>query len=276
MTESRYVQLSRPDIKLHYLEAGAGEPVLLLHGWPTSSYLWRDTIPAMAASHRVIALDLPGYGLSDKPLDVSYSLPYYEEVLAAFLDALDIAAVNLVVHDIGGPIGLYWAVHHREQVLRLGLLNTFVYLDISTRQKLYYLGGRIPGLKQFMVSQYNLAMVMRGSVHNKQRMTKDIVRSYLQPFVGKDARRALSKAIIDFFNEDDMATIARELPRFDIPVLLLYGENDRALPEIARTMDRVAREIRHTERTTLPDCGHLLQEDAGPRVGERIAEFLSR
>ena len=80
-------------------DAGEGDPILLLHGFPTSSHLYRNILPTLAKTHRAIALDLPGYGLSDKPLD-----------------SLDISTTNLVVHDLGGPVGMYWAVHNPHRV----------------------------------------------------------------------------------------------------------------------------------------------------------------
>lgn len=275
MIESRHLHLSEPDIKLHYLEAGSGEPVLLLHGWPTSSHLWRDTMPAMAASNRVIALDLPGFGQSDKPLSASYSFRYHERVLEAFLDALDIAQINLVVHDLGGPVGMYWAVQHREKVLRLALLNTLVYPEMSWAVKLFVGATLVPGIKHALVSQAGLAWAMRFGVEDKGHMSGEVLRAYQRPFVDKDARRALLKTASGL-HPKGFETIARRLPEFDIPVRLIYGENDRILPDIARTMDRIARDIPHAERTAMPGCGHFLQEDAGPQVGRLLAEFLSR
>ncbi len=93
-------------LRLHYLESGSGEPVLLLHGWPTSSFLYRNVIGHVAQNSRAIALDLPGFGSSDKPLDASYSFRFYSRVLDGFLSALGIDKTSLVVHDLGGPVGL--------------------------------------------------------------------------------------------------------------------------------------------------------------------------
>jgi pimeloyl-ACP methyl ester carboxylesterase len=94
-------------LRLHCLEAGEGDPILLLHGFPTSSHLYRNIIPTLAKTHRVIALDLPGYGLSDKPLDAPYDFDFYTNTLNDLLDALGIERTNLVVHDLGGPVGMY-------------------------------------------------------------------------------------------------------------------------------------------------------------------------
>ena len=93
-------------LRVHYLEAGAGEPLLLLHGWPTSSHLWRNVIPRLAERRRVIAPDLPGFGRSEKPAGASYSFRFYEQVLDGLCAALDLKRPALAVHDLGGPLGL--------------------------------------------------------------------------------------------------------------------------------------------------------------------------
>src|SRR3954470_17842916 len=111
-------------LALAYREQGAGPAVLLLHGWPTSSFLWRDVMPPIAERNRVIALDLPGFGASDKPGDVRYGFELFGKALDGFLAALDIDRTAIGVHDLGGPIGIHWAVHHPERVTKLALLNT--------------------------------------------------------------------------------------------------------------------------------------------------------
>jgi pimeloyl-ACP methyl ester carboxylesterase len=134
---SHYTQVN--NLRIHYLEAGEGEPILLIHGFPTSSHLWRNVIPELAKTHRAIAIDLPGYGLSDKPLDVKYDFAFFEEVLEGFLDALDIHDTDLAVHHLGGLIGLFWAVRHPRRVKQLVLLNTLLYPATSWTVKLLLL-----------------------------------------------------------------------------------------------------------------------------------------
>ena len=110
-----------------YRELGSGPPVLLLHGWPTSSFLWRNVMAPIARGNRVVAPDLPGFGGSDKPLDVQYDFDLFESTLDEFLAALDIDEVGLAVHDLGGPVGVHWAVHRPQRVTKLALLNTLLY-----------------------------------------------------------------------------------------------------------------------------------------------------
>src|SRR5688572_7072818 len=106
-------------LRVAYRAAGEGPPVVLLHGWPTSSYLWRGVIPALAgAGRRVIAPDLPGFGASEKPPDAPYTIGFQAEVLDAFLGAVGVGRTALVVHDLGGPIGLRWAEDHPDRLER--------------------------------------------------------------------------------------------------------------------------------------------------------------
>src|SRR5919108_5448946 len=116
---------------LGYRELGSGPPVLLIHGWPTSSFLWRDVMPPIARRNRVLAVDLPGFGASDKPTGMTYDFEFFERALDDFLAALDIQELAIAVHDLGGPLGLHWALHRPDRVTRVALLNTLVYPEFS-------------------------------------------------------------------------------------------------------------------------------------------------
>ncbi len=113
--------ISSGDIKvdgfsIHYISAGKGEPILLLHGWPTSSYLWRNIIEPLARTRLVIAPDLPGFGSSDKPPTAPYTLDYQVKMLDSLLRSMNVGRTDLVVHDLGGPVGLLWAVRNPSKV----------------------------------------------------------------------------------------------------------------------------------------------------------------
>ncbi len=102
---SKFVQVE--GLKIHYLTAGEGEPIVFLHGWPTSAFLWRNIIPLLSDHYQVIAIDLPGFGKSDKRLSDSYSFRYYSKVIGGFLKELGLEKITLGVHDLGGPVGLH-------------------------------------------------------------------------------------------------------------------------------------------------------------------------
>ena len=241
MTESssHYTQVN--DLRLHYLEAGEGDPILLLHGFPTSSHLWRNVMPELAKTHRVIAIDLPGYGLSDKPLDATYDFEFYENVIDGFLDALDIHTTNLVLHDFGGPIGLFWAVRHPRRVRDIVLLNTLVYPETSWAVKVFLLAMRVPGLRDFIVRPGSIAGAIKFGVVHNERLTREVLTPYTAPFEDPAARKALIKAGSGL-GTGGLAEIARKLPALEVSLRLIYGENDRPLPDVAKTMQRVQRD----------------------------------
>ena len=272
MAQSRFIDVD--GLRLHYLEAGSGEPVLLLHGWPTSSFLWRNVIGPIAENNRVIALDLPGFGQSEKPLDASYSFPFYTRVLGGFLDAIGVDATSLVVHDLGGPVGLYWACHHPQRLRRLALLNTLVYPSMSWAVMLFVVACRTPGLRSLASSPWGLKNAMRIGVTTERGMSEEVIRGVQAPFESADARRALCKAG-SRLHPDGFKEIARRLPSLRVPVRAIYGESDRILPDVADTMRQVARDLPQTELTALPGCGHFLQEDRPEELGRLLADFLA-
>ena len=271
--ESRFVEVD--GLRLHYLEAGAGTPVLLLHGWPTSSFLYRNVAPHLAAGHRVLALALPGFGRSDKPLDASYSFRFFDRTLTGFLDALDIPATGLVVHDLGGPVGLHWMVHNPGRVTALGLLNTLIYPRPSMAVVAFILASYTPLLKGYLVSPAGLRLAMNAGTCCSDALTDEMVAGVQAPFEETVARKALLKAAHGL-HPGGMATIADKLKETTVPVRVIYGTRDRILPDVARTMARVARELPHAEVTALDGCGHFLQEDRPDEVGALLAEFFGR
>jgi pimeloyl-ACP methyl ester carboxylesterase len=262
------------DLRLHYVEAGEGDPVLLLHGWPTSSYLWRNLLPILAEHNRAIALDLPGFGRSDKPTGASYSFRFFDRVLVGFLERLGIERTGLAAHDLGGPVGLYWAFQHPERLTKLALLNTLVYPRPSWAVVAFVLAARTPGIRSWLTSPSGLAWVMRFGVADKSRLSEGTIRAYEEPFATDDARRALRKAGTSL-HPGGFRELSAWLRTIDVPVRIIYGERDRILPDVARTMRKVVADVpRSVEVTALPDCGHFLQEDRPEQVATLLSEFF--
>ncbi len=275
---SEYPETTSHDVdvngtKVHYLSCGDGEPVLMLHGWPTSSHLWRDILPIVGRSKRAIALDLPGYGWSDKPPGTRYSFTYYEKILEGFADALSITSTDLVVHDLGGPVGIFWALRHPERVGKLALLNTLVYPEMSWAVKVFGLSVRLPLIRDWISSPSGLRFSMRFGVCNKQNITDEVMRGYQEPFVTKEARTGLLKGA-QGLSMKGFHEITENLSQFEGPLRLIYGEQDRILPDVAETMRRVKDDLPQAEITSLPNCGHFLQEDDAEAVGSLLEEFL--
>jgi pimeloyl-ACP methyl ester carboxylesterase len=268
---SHYTEVS--GLRLHYTEAGEGDPILLLHGFPTSSHLYRNILPELGKNHRAIAVDLPGYGLSDKPLDINYDFALYTEVLSGFLDALGIEKTDLVVHDLGGPAGLYWAVENPSRVKDIVILNTLVFPKVHWTVTAFLLALRTPGLRDFLVSPKGLVGTMKFGVFHKDRLNRETLTPYTAPFEERDARKALIKAG-GGLTIGGLAKIAKKLPGLDSRIRLIYGNKDRVLPDVGKTMKGLHELLPEAELTELPDCGHFLQEDEPEEVARLIGEFL--
>jgi pimeloyl-ACP methyl ester carboxylesterase len=257
-----------------YRELGEGPPVLLLHGWPTSSYLWRGVMPPMAVANRVIAVDLPGFGGSDKPADAVYDFAFFRDAIDGFLESVNVGEHGLAVHDLGGPVGVDWALERPGRVTKLALLNTLVYPEFSEEVIDFVRQLASPELRGNLTSPEGLEGVMRlGTVEGT--LTPEAVAGYVGPFASDDDRRALARAGIGLELER-FVELGKRLPELrDIPVRIVYGERDPILPDVADTMARIKRDLPQADIATLPDASHFLQEDAPEEVGQLLARFFA-
>lgn len=261
-------------LRLAYRELGDGPPVLLLHGWPTSSFLWRRVMVPIARANRAVALDLPGFGASDKPVGTRYSFDFFGRALDLFLAHVGIDELGLAVHDLGGPVGLHWTLVHPGRVTRLALLNTLVYPEFSEAVREFVRACATPEVRDKITSPAGLESIMRDGFADPAKLSGDVIAAVQEPFRTAEARRALADAGIGL-SRKRFAQMARQLPTLRIPVRIVYGARDRVLSDVAATMARVKTDLPQAEVTVLPDCGHFLQEEAPADVGELLARFFA-
>jgi len=280
---SHRIYLQKPEFHLHYLEAGADnqqgdEAILLVHGWPTSSYLYRHMMVPLSVHHRVIAIDLPGFGGSDKDPNASFSFRYHADILQAFIDQLGIKKVHLVVHDLGGPIALWWAQQNQQMIASYVLLDTIVFPDFSWAVKLFVLMTMMPGVRTWFSSPSGIAFAIRLGIRNRKRLTREVLAGYQAPYTGTADDMGARKALLRSAHRLHVAgfkNIAAGLGGIQQPTCLIYAEKDRILPEVAKTMKRVATAIPHATTHCIADCGHFLQEEKPEEVVEILSRFYS-
>lgn len=261
-------------LRLAYRELGDGPPVLLLHGWPTSSFLWREVMRPIGRANRVVALDLPGFGASDKPVGNRYSFEFFDRALDLFLAHLGIDQLGLAVHDLGGPVGLHWGLHRPHRLIKLALLNTLVYPEFSEAVKEFVRACATPELREKITSPSGLESIMRDGFADPAKLSTEVLGAVQEPFRTAEVRRALADAGIGL-SRKGFVQIARQLSALRIPVRVVYGARDRLLPDVAETMARVKIDLPQADVTVLPDCGHFLQEEAPAEVGEVLARFFA-
>ena len=275
-TERGTATLTTEDgLTLGYRELGSGPAVLLLHGWPTSSHLWRNVMPTIAEHNRVLALDLPGFGTSDKPNDVRYSFEFFERAIVGFLAALGIdEVVGVAGHDLGGPIAVHWALERRSRVSRLALLNTLLYPEFSDAVRDFVIALSSSVTRDELVSRAGLEDLLHLGVAHDSALDDHVVAAVTAPFATDDDRLALAAAGIGL-SIRGFAEIAAGLPTLTMPVRVVYGTDDRILPDAADTMVRLQRDVPHAVITTLLGAGHFVQEDAPAQVADLLGEFFA-
>jgi haloalkane dehalogenase len=257
-----------------YRDQGAGPAVLLLHGWPTSSYLWRNVMPAIARRNRVVAMDLPGFGASAKPLGRHYGFATFSSAIDGLLAELGIDQVALGGHDLGGPIAARWAMQWPDRVTGLALLNTLLYPDLDPAVVEFVTALMTPGTREKLTSSSGLAELIRAGMADPAHATDEMIAAMVAPFQDDDARLALAKAGTEL-SLRTVAETAAWLPSLSVPVRVVYGTQDRILPDVTRTMTRLQGDVPHAQMTSLPQCGHFLQEEAPEPIGDMLAEFYA-
>jgi len=273
---SNHLYLEETDFNIHYLHAGThvnnNEVILLIHGWPTSSFLYRHMMMPLAQSCNVIALDLPGFGLSDKDPNARYSFKYHAAIIDNLLNKLNIKRVHLVVHDLGGPIGLWWAKQHSKKVASYVLLDTIVYDDFSWAVKMFVSMTLIPGIRNWFSRKGGIKFSMKLGLNNKHRLNKSVLEAYQAPFKSKGDRQSLLRSAhklhINGFKE-----VAKHMESIDKPLCMIYAENDVILPEVKDTFTRLKQAHPSAALHAIPACGHFLQEDCPEEVLKPLLSF---
>lgn len=253
-----------------------GTPVVFLHGVPTSAYVYREVVRALHEDFDCIAFDWPGFGMSDKPRGLDLSHHARAEHLKALLDELGLQKVNLVVHDIGGPAGLLFAVKHPERVERLVLLNTTVFKS-HYRPPLPALTQLVPVLRDLsrpLFQKPAFEFFFKYGCARPERLRPDVVESHWRLAARENGARHIFDTWAQF--PDGSASIERiraDMPRFEKPVLVLFGADDPYLPP--PNAERFAKTFPNAELQLLANAGHFLQEDAPEEVADRLARFLA-
>lgn len=277
---SRYLDLPGGH-RLHYIDEGPREApaVLLLHGNPTWSFLWRDLARELSSRFRVVAPDHLGCGLSDKPRDWSYRLAGHVANVERLVDALGLTRLHLGVHDWGGAIGMGLATRRPEAIARLVVTNTAAFP--SPRLPLRIAVCRWPLLGPVLVRGLNGFAGAATVMATAKGLPDEVEQGLLAPY-GSWAERI---AILRFVQDIPMspahpswaalAEIDAGLSRLrDKPMLLVWGERDWCFTPAFR--EEWQRRFPAAEALQCADAGHYVLEDAGAPARARIAAFLER
>jgi haloalkane dehalogenase len=257
--------------RLHYLDEGRGAPILMVHGTPTWSFLYRHLVKALRGRYRCVVPDHLGFGLSDRPAQWSYRPQDQARNLARLVDTLGLKDFTLIVHDFGGPIGLSYAIEHPERVRRLVLFNTWMWsLEDDWRIRLLgrILGGRL-GRVLYERLGFSVRVVLRRAIADRSRYTPEVERHYLQPLDGH-ATWVYARELLGSSAWYDALWRRRERLA-SIPALLAWGMKD---PAFAAFLPRWRGVFELRQVIELPECGHAPPEERAPELLPFLIQFL--
>lgn len=260
---------------MHYVDEGDGDPLVMVHGTPTWSFLYRHLIRELSRDHRVIAVDHLGFGLSDKPAHGDYRPQALAHDLAAVIERLDLQRMTLVLHDFGGPIGLSYALAHPRRVRALVLFNTWMWSLRGTPAERIsrFMSGPVG---RWLYTRANLSprFLLKAAFGEKRTLTRPIHRHYTGPFPTPASRRApwvFARELMGSSEWFEHLWDQREAI-LDLPALVLWGMRDPAFTP--RELERWKGALRNARFVEFPAAGHFVQEEAPAEAAREIREFL--
>ncbi len=272
----RYVEL--PDVRIHYLEAGApeAEPVVLMHGEPSWSFLYRKLVPLLvAAGYRVIAPDLVGFGRSDKPVErAAYTYLRHVEWMWAALDRLDLQRMTLVGQDWGGLIGLRLVAEHPERFARVVAANTGLPTGDQSLGRAFHVWRELSQRGETL----DIGAVIRSGC--RSTLAPEVIEAYAAPFPDERYKAGARQfpLLVPATPDDPAAEANRRawqaLRQWNKPFLTAFSDGDPITRGADLTFQEQIPGAKGQRHVVLAGAGHFLQEDQGDELGRIIVEFM--
>jgi 2-hydroxymuconate-semialdehyde hydrolase len=260
-------------IRIHYLEKGQGLPILLVHGLGAYSYTWRYNIDELAKFFKVYALDLKGFGLSEKPRGTGYSVDDHASLVRKFIQKLDLEPVYYVGSSMGGEIGMRICLDYPHLVDKLVLIGSSGYRDRIP----WYLRmlGYLPYnmlLKSYIRKKYLneelLGQIVKDAFYDPKKLNPQEIKNYLYPVF----LNGFEEAYLNLLRKFDFGKRMSDYHLIRHPSLILAGDYDRVIP--LEHLKRLHQELTSSKLIILEKAGHFLHEERPDEVNQLILNFL--
>ncbi len=280
--ESKFVDVH--GAKMHYIDVGEGDPILFLHGNPTSSYLWRNIIPHLSSQGRCIAPDLIGMGKSDHP-DLPYRYDDHYRYVSGFISALGIGSnLTLVIHDWGSALGFRWAHEHESGVKAIAFMEAMVrtmsLADLPGSLRVAFRMMRSPGIGWLMISVANIFVKKMLPDLTHAKMSPEALAYYAAAFPTVASRKAVrqwpAEVPLDGSPADNATVVEayREwLTRTEVPKLLFHGNAGVAIKDAEVAWCR--ENLSNLEVVDLGEGIHFLQETHPEKIGRALSKWYA-
>lgn len=260
---------------MHYVDEGEGDILLMVHGTPAWSFLYRKMILEFSKTHRCIVPDHLGFGLSEKSKDIDSSAPQLAKNLKEFIQQLGLENITLVVHDFGGPIGLSYAVNQAKNVKKIILMNTWFWKtkDQEAVQKVDKILHSSLGKFLYLRLNFSPKFLLPKAFYNKENLSKSIHRHYTHIFKNKAERWGLLQIGQSLLGASDWYEQQwQQMDRIkDKPFLVLWGIKDEFIPP--EYLEIWKKNLTNATIKTY-ECGHFLQEEKPKNLIEEMHRFL--
>ena len=277
--ESRYVEVLGS--RMHYVDEGEGQPILFLHGNPTSSYLWRNVIPYVTDNYRAIAVDLIGMGKSAKP-DLEYTYQDHKRYLDAFIEALDLQEITLVIHDWGSVLGFDYAVEHDDNVVGIAFMEAIIPPSFPRSAPMGGPLGRYrtdAGEELILEQNQFVEQILPGSVI--RGLTEQELDYYRAPYPTPESRwptlqwpRELPAGGEPARNVEVVTRIGGWMQGTDVPMLFLWARPGALNNEAFA--DAMVERVENIQTTFVGEGRHYIQEDQPEMIGRTLADWRRR
>ncbi len=273
---SRQSTFEYKGFSINYEDQGQGQPVIFLHGFGASIYTWRNLVPYFSKTHRVIAIDLKGHGLSDKPKDNNYSVADQSDIIYEFIKEHSLDNVTLVGNSMGGAISistyLMQCDNGTQHISKLVLIDSASY-----KQRLpdFIFVLRIPIINVLLPcltsTKFRAGKVLNEAFFDRTKITDDIVATYASYLALPGASYALTKTAQQII-PSNFDELTERYKTIKIPVLIIWGEKDTIIPlEVGR---KLAANIPNSKLVVIPNCGHIPQEECPSQTIEAMESFM--
>lgn len=268
------------EISIHYLTAGEGPPLVLLHGVGDSAASWLHVMPALARTHRVWAPSFPGFGQSSKP-SIGYSPAFFTVALQRFLDTLGIEQAALVGNSLGGLVAARFALSTPERVTALALVDS---AGLGRKLTIALRAQNLPGMRKLVaawnstsIGAWQWAWQMAGLVFKNPTRVPPSWLAHIQEMAEGDgyldATVATVRSASNLRGQLKSELVLDDLPRLRMPTLVVWGEGDRVVP-VRQAREAVAR-LPHGQLAVLADCGHEPQLECPDQFVAVLGQFLA-
>ncbi len=268
--------------KIHYIDEGSGDPILFLHGNPTSSYLWRNIIPYLTSLGRCVAPDLIGMGKSDKP-DLEYRFVDHSTYVEGFIEKLGLENLTLVVHDWGSALGFHYAMRHEKNVKALAFMEAILApvpsWDMFPEDfKAVFTGFRTPDVGWDMIVNQNMFVekMLPGAIVRK--LTAEEMDHYREPYLDPSARKPLWRWPNEIPIEGEPADVVevvetynKRLQQSELPKLLFYANPGALLQQ--PLVEWCQQNLKNLKTVDIGPGSHYLQEDNPDLIGSELADW---